>query len=156
MPVQLFGQSLVGQIVAGQYKRQGRDAVKMAVEATANVVMPDSRGRKLPYVFGTRVGTDDPNAGSAVLLRTDCFNPFETTVSDVDGFKAIEGLAEGEWFVTQPGASDAFAFVERIQDASLVEWAKSIGAKPLADYVVATAPATQAPARRARGRRRTA
>jgi len=156
MPVQLFGQSLVGQIVAGQYKRQGRDAVSMAVEVTADVVMTNARGTKNPFVFGTRVGADDPNAGAAVLVRLDCFNPYKTELKPAENFKAIEGLAEGEWFVTQPGASDAFAFVERIQDASLVEWAKSIGAKPLADYVVATAPATQAPARRARGRRRTA
>ena len=152
---QLFGQDLAGKLVTGTYKRQGRDAVKMAVEATPNVVMPDTRGRKLPYIFGTRVGTDDPNAGSAVLLRTDCFNPFETTVSAVDGFKPIEGLDTGEWFVTAPGVSDAFAFVERIQDPSLVEWAKSIGAKPLSDYVVGAA-APAAPARRGRTRRRAA
>jgi hypothetical protein len=76
-------------------------------------------------------------------------------VSAVADFKPIEGLDAGEWFVTQPGVSDAFAFVERIQDPSLVEWAKSIGAKPLADYVVGAA-APAAPARRSRGRRRQA
>ena len=154
MTNQLFTQSLAGKLVTGTYKRSGRDAVRMSVEGTANVVMADQRGRKLPYLFGTRVGTDDPNAGAAVLVRLDCFNPFETQVADVEGFKAIEGFEAGEWFVTQPGASDAFAFVERITDPSLIEWAKSLGAKPLLSLVVGSAPVS-APAPK-RGRRRAA
>ncbi len=150
-------QDLAGKLVAGQYKRSGREVVAMAVEGTANVAMTDSRGRKVPYLFGTRVGTDDPNAGSAVLVRLDCFNPFATEVKDVAEFKPIEGFEAGEWFVTPPGSGDAFAFVERIVDPSLVEWAKSLGAKPLASLVVGAAPVQAAPApRRSRGRRNAA
>jgi len=71
----------------GVFPRIGLDAVRMSVEGTANVVMSNQRGRKLPYLFGTRVGTEDPNAGAAVLVRLDSFNPFETQVADVEGFK---------------------------------------------------------------------
>jgi hypothetical protein len=130
----LFTQNLVGKALAGQYKRAGREAVAMSLEVSAHVVLPDSRGKNVPYLFGTR--TDPANAGAVVLVRTGCFNPATAQIEDVANFKPIKGPAEGEWFVTPPGdASGAFAFVERLTDKALQEWASTLGSLPLAQFL---------------------
>lgn len=129
--------NLVGKNVAGTYKRAGRPATNMALEVSAHVKMVNQFGREVPYLFGTRL--DEGNAGAVVLVRADCFNPNTLEVSTAKNFKAVEGLAEGEWYVTPPTADSAsFAFIERITDPADREWAATVGSQPLLNFVAET------------------
>jgi len=130
--------NLVGKVVSGRYKRAGREASEMAIEVSAHVVIPDTRGNRVPYYFGTRL--DSAAAGNVMLVRSNCFKPDSVKVAPATSFKPIEGLAEGEWFVTPPSEANAsFAYVERVKDPSDQQWAASLGGKPLANYVVKAA-----------------
>ena len=130
--------NLVGMVLEGRYKRAGREAATMAIEVAAHVAISDSRGNRVPYLFGTRL--DSAAAGNVVLVRANCFKPDSVKVSPAPAFQPIEGLAEGEWFVTPPSEANAsFAYVERVKDPSDQQWAASLGGKPLANYVVKAA-----------------
>ena len=127
--------SLVAKAVTGRYKRAGRPGAEISVEVSAHVAMPDSRGHIVPYLFGTRL--DGNAAGSVVLLRAGCFKPDSVKIEDAVQFKPVEGLAEGEWYVTPPSDANAsFAFIERVTDPEDREWAETLGTKPLAQFVV--------------------
>jgi len=127
--------NLVGKTVTGTYKRAGRPATAMALEVSAHVKMVNQFGREVPYLFGTRL--DEGNAGAVVLVRADCFNPNTLEVGATKGFKAVDGLKEGEWYVTPPTADSAsFAFIERITDEADRVWAATVGSQPLLNYVV--------------------
>ena len=127
-------QNYVGTVITGRYKRAGRAAVNVAIEVTAHVAMSDHYGKRIPYVFGTRM--DAGSEGNIVLMRTDCFKADTLKSAAATAFKPIEGLDKGEWFVTPPGNGDSFAFVERVSDSIDQEWAIQLGGKPLSSYVV--------------------
>jgi hypothetical protein len=130
----MLTQNLVGKVFLGQYKRAGRNSTTMAVEVTAHVRLPDSRGTLIPYLFGTRV--DSQAAGNVVLVRTNCFRAQTAVIEDAKKFEAIP--LEG-WYVTQPSEDNAsFAFIEKVEKAD-EDWAKSLGGRPLADFVVKAA-----------------
>jgi len=127
-------QNLTGNVMVGRYKRAGRQAVDVSLEVTAHVALKDRYGKVIPYLFGTRL--DAGSEGNVVLMRADCFKPDSVVAEVAKGFKPIEGLAEGEWFVTPPGNGDSFAFIERVNDPADREWAKSLGGKSLLGFVV--------------------
>ena len=126
-------ENVVGKEVTGRYKRAGRDAAVLCLEVTALLKVPNARGEVVGYLFGTR--TDADGAGAIVTLRADCFNPGTVKISDVAEFEPIEGVAEGEWFISlNPNA--AFQRTERVAKEDQ-EWALALGGKPLLDFIVA-------------------
>ena len=124
-------EKVVGKTVKAQYKRANRESVEIAIEVTAKLVLPTSRGN-VAYLFGTRM--DAEKAGVIGLFRADCFRPSSVVVEDAPNFKRIEGYAEGEWYATTGNMS--FGYPERVAAKDL-EWALEAGAKPLMDFAVA-------------------
>jgi hypothetical protein len=125
-------ENVTGKEVVGHYKRAGRDASVLSLEVTALLKVPNARGENVSYLFGTR--TDADGAGAIVTLRADCFNPKTVKVNEAKEFKPIEGVAEGEWFISlNPNA--AFQRTERVAAEEDREWAMALGAKPLLDFV---------------------
>jgi hypothetical protein len=124
-------EEVVGKTVKAQYKRANRESVEVAIEVTAKLALPTSRG-KVAYLFGTRM--DAEKAGVIGLFRADCFRPSSVVVEDAPNFKPIEGYAEGEWYATTGNMS--FGYPERVAVKDL-EWALEAGAKPLMDFAVA-------------------
>ena len=129
-------ENYVGKVVSGRYKTAGRIAIgNVMLEVTAHLAIADRFGTKYPYLFGTRL--DAGREGNIALMRVDRFKPDTMKAVEATAFKPIEGVDKSEWFVTPPGHGDSFAYVERVQDPIDQAWAVQLGAKPLADYVVA-------------------
>ena len=99
----------------------------MTVAVNANVAIPNAQGKRVPYVFGTRMDN-----GLVGLFRSNAFLGDTVKVETQEQPMDLTG-----WFVTPPQAGgEWFAYAELLTDPRDVKSATDMGAKPLSSYVV--------------------
>jgi len=117
-----------GDVLTGMYMRSTYEEPVEGVvfEVTATVAIPDGRGRRSRYLFGTR--RDTGAAGRVCLMLADCFNPMTLKVERAQDFRPVEDAA-AYWSVS---GSKAIGFCQKMR-ADLEPWAKSLNGVRIMD-----------------------
>lgn len=100
----------VGDTWAGMYKSPNREEVTVVAEIQA-VVKVDRNGEAVTGLVAIR--KDARSRGSVQFLYAERFWPDTVKATPTPDFKALPGLAEGEWYLTQ--ISLQYGQVERVK-----------------------------------------